>query len=71
MAKYMKDHVEGIDVPDDVLSRMESGTSGIEIACTIVKEIHRYVDGIHIMALGDVKGTNQIIQFVKTLINGS
>lgn len=71
MAKYMKDHVEGIDVPDEVISRMESGTTGIEIACGIVNEIHKYVDGIHIMALGDVKGTNQIIEYVNTLTNGS
>jgi homocysteine S-methyltransferase len=71
MAKYMKEHVEGIDVPEDVIFRMENGTSGIEIACGIVREIHRHVDGIHIMALGDVKGTNQIIEYVKTLTNGS
>jgi methylenetetrahydrofolate reductase (NADPH) len=69
MAKYMKDHVEGINVPDDVITRMESGVTGIEIACGIIKEIYRYVDGIHIMALGDVKGTNQIIEYVQTLTN--
>jgi len=69
MAKYMKDHVEGIDVPDEVISRMESGTTGIEIACGIVEQIHRYVDGVHIMALGDVKGTNQIIEYTHKLTN--
>jgi methylenetetrahydrofolate reductase (NADPH) len=71
MAKYMKDHVEGINVPDDVITRMENGVTGIEIACGIIKEIYRYVDGIHVMALGDVKGTNQIIEYVKTLTNGA
>lgn len=71
MAKYMKEHVEGIDVPDDVIANMESGTTGIEIVCNIAKEIHGLVDGIHIMALGDVKGTNQIIEYTKMLTNGS
>jgi 5,10-methylenetetrahydrofolate reductase len=71
MAKYMKDNVQGIDVPDEVIARMESGTTGIEIVCDIIKEIYGQVDGIHLMALGDVKGTNQIIEYVKTLATGS
>jgi methylenetetrahydrofolate reductase (NADPH) len=70
MATYMRDNVDGIDVPDEVISRMEAGTTGIEIACDVIKGIYSYVDGIHIMALGDVKGTNQIIEFVKKLTNG-
>lgn len=69
MAKYMKDNVEGIDVPDEIIAKMENGSTGVEIACELVKEIHSHVDGIHIMALGDVKGTNQIIDYVKTLID--
>lgn len=68
MAKYMKEKVEGIDVPDKIISTMEKeGTSGIEIACNMIRDIHKYIDGIHIMALGDVKGTNQIIEYVNTL----
>lgn len=68
MARYMKDNVEGIDVPDEIISSMEKeGKTGIEIACDIIKEIYKYVDGIHIMALGDVKGSNQIIEYVRTL----
>jgi len=71
MARYMKDHVEGIDVPDEVIAKMEAGATGVQIACDIIEDIHKYVDGIHIMALGDVKGTNQISDYVKTLENGS
>lgn len=68
MARYMKDNVEGIDVPDEVIMSMEKeGTTGIEIACNIVRDIHKYVDGIHIMALGDVKGTNRIIEYLRKL----
>ncbi len=68
MARYMKEKVEGIDVPDNIISRMENeGNTGIEIACSLVKDIFKQVDGIHIMALGDVTGTNQIIEFTRIL----
>lgn len=68
MAKYMKEKVEGIDVPDETIAAMEhEGKTGIEIACDVIKDAHPYVDGIHIMAMGDVKGTNQIIEYVKSL----
>jgi len=64
----MKDNVEGIDIPDEIISSMEKeGKTGIEIACNIINDIYKYVDGIHIMALGDVKGTNQIIRVCKNL----
>jgi homocysteine S-methyltransferase len=69
MAKYMKDNVEGIDVPDEIISSMEKeGKTGIEIASNIISDIYKYVDGIHIMALGDVNATNQIIENARTLI---
>ncbi len=68
MAKYMNEKVDGIDVPDDIIARMENeGSTGIEIACSFVKAVFKYVDGIHIMALGDIKGTNQIIEFAKIM----
>ena len=69
MARYMKENVEGIDVPDEIISSMEKdGMTGIEIVCNIIREIYQYINGIHIMALGDVKGTNQIIEFMNTLV---
>jgi methylenetetrahydrofolate reductase (NADH) len=69
MARFMNSNVEGIDVPEDVISRMENDrATGIEIACDFIKEIADYTDGIHIMAMGDVKGTNSIIEFVNTLV---
>jgi methylenetetrahydrofolate reductase (NADPH) len=46
----------------------KEGTTGIEIACNIIRDIYKHIDGIHIMALGGVKGTNLIIEYVKTLI---
>lgn len=69
MAKYMNENVEGIDVPNEIIFSMEKeGKTGIEIACNIIGDIYKHVDGIHIMALGDVKGTNQIIEYVKTIM---
>lgn len=69
MARFMNSNVEGIDVPEEVISRMENeGATGIEIACDFIREIVKYTDGIHIMAMGDVKGTNSIIDFVNTLV---
>lgn len=62
MARYMQEKVEGIDVPEEIILRMEKeGLSGIDIACDIVRELKAHVDGIHIMAMGDVAGTNRIM----------
>ncbi len=70
MAKFMDKNVEGIDVPDSIISKMENdGATGIEIACDFIKEIIEDVDGIHIMAMGDVKGTNKIIEFINSITN--
>lgn len=69
MARFMNKNVQGIDVPEEVISRMENeGTTGIEITCDFIKEIVNYIDGIHIMAMGDISGTNSIIEFVNTLV---
>lgn len=68
MARFMDKNVEGIDVPEAVIARMESeGVTGIDIACDFIKEIKAKVDGIHIMAMGDVVGTNKIVEFIKSL----
>ncbi|MCP3900541.1 MAG: 5,10-methylenetetrahydrofolate reductase, partial [Desulfobacteraceae bacterium] len=64
MARFMDKNVEGIDVPEEVISQMENDKkTGVEITCDFIKEIVEYVDGIHIMAMGDVKGTNSIIEY--------
>jgi homocysteine S-methyltransferase len=70
MARFMSKNVAGIDVPEEVISRMENEeATGIEISCDFIKEIAEHTDGIHIMAMGDIKGTNRIIEFVNTLVN--
>jgi homocysteine S-methyltransferase len=69
MARFMNKNVEGIDVPEEIISRMENdGATGVEITCDFIKEIAEYTDGVHIIAMGDVKGTNRIIEFVDTLV---
>ena len=69
MARFLNSKVEGIDVPEAVISRMENeGSTGIEIACDFIREVANYTDGIHIMAMGDIKSTNSIIEFVNTLV---
>lgn len=70
MAKFMNENVEGIDVPQEIINRMENdGITGFEIICNLIKEIAEHVDGIHIMAMGDIEGTNRIIEFVNTITN--
>jgi methylenetetrahydrofolate reductase (NADPH) len=69
MAKFMNKNVEGIDVPDQIISRMENeGATGIDITCDFIKQIIDHVDGIHIMAMGDVAGTNTIIEFTENIV---
>lgn len=67
MASYMKDNVDGIDIPDTIIDKMKDGMDGIEISCEIIKEIFPYYDGIHIMAMGNISGTNAIIEYVNSL----
>ncbi|MHB9095177.1 MAG: methylenetetrahydrofolate reductase [Eubacteriales bacterium] len=68
MAEYMNDHVEGIDIPDDVMAKIREGVSGAKIACEFVEKVYKHIDGIHIMALGDIKASNEIIEHVLSLI---
>ena len=68
MAEYMRENVAGIDIPDEVMERLrQDKKAGIKIACELIQQIHPYVSGVHIMALGNVEGTNEIIEFVRSL----
>ena len=70
MARFMDKNVDGIDVPEDVIAHMENdGATGIEITCNFIKQIAEYTDGMHIMAMGDVAGTNKIIEYIRQLID--
>lgn len=68
MAEYMRDNVAGVEIPEEVMERLRQDKSaGIKIACELIQQIYTHINGIHIMALGNVEGTNEIIEFVRTL----
>ena len=58
MARYMRDSVPGVSVPDEIIARMEKAEKGKEEGLKIVLEIIEQlkeipgVHGIHIMAVG-------------------
>ena len=68
MARFVSENVQGIDVPEEIIERMDKdGVTGIDIICDFIKRVRPFIDGIHIMAMGDIKGTNRIIEFVQSL----
>lgn len=58
MARYMRDYVSGVSVPDEIVTRMEEAKSakeeGVEIVLEIVEQLKEIpgVHGVHIMAVG-------------------
>jgi methylenetetrahydrofolate reductase (NADPH) len=58
MARYMRDYVSGVSVPDEIVTRLEQAADvkeeGIKICLEIIEQIRKIpgVHGIHIMAVG-------------------
>ena len=58
MARYMRDNVPGVSVPDEIVTRMEDAKDareeGLNICLEIIEQIKDIpgVHGIHIMAVG-------------------
>ena len=58
MARYMKDYVSGVGVPDEIITRMEGAEKardeGVKIILDIIEQLKEIpgVHGIHIMAVG-------------------
>jgi len=58
MARYMRDKVPGVDVPDEIVTRMEDAKDareeGLKICLEIIEQIKDIpgIHGIHIMAVG-------------------
>jgi len=58
MARYMRDYVSGVSVPDDLVTRMEEAETakdeGVRIPLEIIEQLKEIpgVHGIHIMAVG-------------------
>jgi methylenetetrahydrofolate reductase (NADPH) len=59
MARYMKNNVPGMDVPDEIIQRLQSAgkgnvvEEGIKIACEQIEEFKEMkgVAGVHLMAI--------------------
>jgi len=58
MARYMRDYVSGVSVPDEIVTRMEEAKiakeEGLRIALEVIEQLKEIpgVHGIHIMAVG-------------------
>jgi methylenetetrahydrofolate reductase (NADPH) len=58
MARYMKNYVSGVEIPDEIITRMESAESakeeGLKVILEIIDQVKEIpgVHGIHIMAVG-------------------
>ncbi|MBI4304448.1 MAG: methylenetetrahydrofolate reductase [Chloroflexi bacterium] len=68
MARYMRDYVAGVAVPDGIITRMEEAKNGKEegmrIALEIIEQVKEIpgVHGIHIMAVGWEEAVAEIVQ---------
>ena len=58
MARYMRDYVSGVSVPDEIVTRMEQAKTakeeGVRIAIEIIEQVKEIpgIHGVHIMAVG-------------------
>jgi methylenetetrahydrofolate reductase (NADPH) len=69
-ARYLRDQVPGIDLPDVVIERMEAAPPerqrdvGVQIAVEIVKEVRAIegVRGAHLMAIHNEEGVHRVLE---------
>jgi len=68
MAKYMKNYVPGLDVPDEIVERMQEAEDpkeeGIKICVDVINEIQQIegVAGVHIMAIEWEEAVPKIVE---------
>jgi methylenetetrahydrofolate reductase (NADPH) len=75
MAKYMKNKVPGMDVPDDIIKRLQGAekgkvaAEGIKIACEQIEEFKEMkgVHGVHLMAIEWEHKVPEIADLAKVL----
>lgn len=67
MAEFVNKNMAGVHVPDNIISELERGRTGFEIACEFIQEIYEEIDGLHIFGMGDVDTTNKLIEFTSKL----
>jgi len=65
MARFMNKNVAGVSVPEELINKMaeaeDKGTTGIEIAASLIKGLKGICQGVHIMAIGWEKKVPQIL----------
>ena len=58
MARYMRDYVSGVSVPDELVTRMEEAADakvgGVNIGIELIEQMKEIpgIHGVHIMAVG-------------------
>ena len=68
MARYMRDYVSGISVPNEIVTRMEEAENakeeGLKIALEIIEQLKEIagIHGIHIMAVGWEDAIPEIVE---------
>jgi methylenetetrahydrofolate reductase (NADPH) len=73
MARYMRDYVSGVSVPDEIVARMENAKDpkeeGVRICIEIIQKLKKIkgVRGIHIMAVAWEEVVPQIVERAKLL----
>jgi homocysteine S-methyltransferase len=67
MAEFVNNNIAGVTVPQSILTELAQGKTGFEVACDFIREVVQEIDGLHILAMGDIAVTNKIIEFTKTL----
>ncbi len=50
------------------MAKIREGVPGAKISCEFVEKVYKHIDGIHIMALGDMNASNEIIEHTLSLI---
>ena len=68
MARYMKNNVPGVDVPDEIITRLKEAESakeeGLKITSEIIEQLKEMpgIHGIHIMAVGWEDAIPEIVE---------
>ena len=68
MARYMRDYVSGVSVPDEIVTRMEEAKTakeeGLRISLEVIEQLKEIpgVHGIHIMAVGWEDAVPEIVE---------
>lgn len=55
MANYLKTYVSGIDISNDVISKLDKSgkDAGIELAQQLIEESHNMIQGVHLYPIGN------------------